>query len=92
MKGTLDTVLLNITNAEAYEQWEYESASGVPVLLALGQNQSLILADLDGSFVAVNVLGGTATPEPGTEDEFAPSPMTAERLQALADSIDFSIL
>ncbi len=25
-------------------------------------------------------------------DEFAPRPMTAERLQALADSIDFSIL
>ncbi len=92
MKGTLDTVLLNITDAEQYEQWEYETASGVTVLLALGPDKALILADLDESFVAVNVLGGTAAPEPGTEDEFAPSPMTAERLQALADSIDFSIL
>ncbi len=92
MKGTLDTVLLNITDAEQYEQWEYETASGVTVLLALGPDKALILADLDENFVAVNVLGGTAAPEPGTEDEFAPSPMTAERLQALADSIDFSIL
>lgn len=92
MKGVLDTVLLNITDVEQFAQWEYETASGVPVLLALGPEKALILADLEQSFVAVNVLGGTATPEPSAEDEFAPSPMTAERLQALADSIDFSIL
>ena len=92
MKGTLDTVLLNITDVEQYEQWEYETACGVSVLMALGPDKALILADLEQSFVAVNVLGGTAAPEPGVQDDFAPPPVTAERLQALADSIDFSIL
>jgi hypothetical protein len=82
MKGTLDTVLLNITDVERYEQWEYETACGETVLLALGPDKALILADLEHSFVAVNVLGGTQFPEP----------ITNERLQALADSIDFSIL
>ncbi len=82
VKGTLDTVLLNVTDAEQYEQWEYETACGVPVLLALGPDKALILADLERSFVVVNVLGGTQSP----------APVTAEWLQSLADGIDFSLL
>ena len=92
MKGTLDTVLLNITDVEQYEQWEYETACGVSVLMALGPDKALILADLEQSFVAVNVLAGAQTPAIDTENDFSPGPMTAERLQALADSINFSIL
>ena len=92
MKGTLDTVLLNVTDAEKYTQWEYETACGESVLLALGAEKALILADLDESFVVVNILSGTAAPEPDGEDDPAPGPMTAERLQAIADGIDFSVL
>lgn len=80
MKGVLDTVTLGITDAAQFEQWEYGTACGETVLLALGQQKALILADLDKSFVVVNLLAGTA------ED------VTAARLEAFADSIDFSIL
>ena len=80
MKGVLDTVFLNIRDAEAYEQWEYTTACGETVLLALGPTKALILADTAQSFVAVNVLSGTDYN------------LTAGDLQLLADSIDFSIL
>ena len=79
MKGTLDTVGLNIIDAEQYEQWEYQTACGETVLLALGPDKALILADLEQSFVVVNVMPGTKS-------------STREALQELADSIDFSIL
>ena len=82
MKGTLDTVLLNVTDAEKYTQWEYETACGETVLLALGPEKALILADLEQCFVAVNVLAGAQSPAPVTVDD----------LQSIANSIDFSIL
>ncbi len=56
IKGTLDTVGLNINDAEQYEQWEYKTASGVTVLLATGPDKAMIIADLKGSFVTVNVV------------------------------------
>ena len=85
MKGTMDGVGLMIGDAELYEQWEYETACGVTVLLAIGPNKALIIADLPQSFVTVNVLAALE-PIPG-EERF-----DRERLQALADSLDLSIL
>lgn len=79
-KGVLDEVGLSVGDAAEYEQWSYAAASGETVLLALGQGKALIFADLPGSFAAVNVLAGTD------------SGLTAEHLEALADSIDFSLL
>ncbi len=82
MKGTLDTVLLNVADVEQYVQWEYETVCGETVLLALGPNTALIIADLEQSFVTVNVAAGSQSPEP----------LTGEQFQAIADSIDFSLL
>ena len=77
MKGVLDAVGLNAGDTESYDQWEYKTECGVPVLLALGEYKSLIFADLEDCFIAVNVLSGSETPE---------------RLEELADSFDFSVL
>ena len=88
MKGVLDTVGLNITDAEQYEQWEYQTACGETVLLALGPSKALILAESDQSFTVVNVLAGS-------EDSLfygADGSITAAQLEAIADSFDFSIL
>lgn len=92
MKGVLDTVTLNINDVDQFEQWEYQAASGETVLLALGPQKALILADLDDAFVAVNVLAGTQTPPAQTEDAMNLGPVTAQWVEALADSIDFSLL
>ena len=88
MKGVLDTVSLNITDAEQYEQWEYTTAGGEAVLLALGPSKALILAESDQSFTVVNVLAGS-------EDSLlygADGSISAAQLEELADSFDFSIL
>ena len=76
MKGVLDTVSLNVSNTKNYEQWEYTTACGSTVLLALAPRHAMIAAESEQSFTVVNV----------------PSAITAAELEALADSIDFSIL
>ena len=85
MKGTMDAVSLNVDDAEQYEQWEYQTASGVTVLLARGSNKALIVADLPGSFVVVNIID-SLQPLPGE------SIFSTQKVEALADSIDFSVL
>ncbi len=80
MKGVLDTVGLNVKDAEEYEQWEYTTACGETVLLALAPRHALILAESEQSFTVVNVMGG------------ADSGLSAAELEALADSFDFSVL
>lgn len=80
VKGTFGDVILNIGQVEEYEQWQYLSVCGEPVLLALGPSKALIFADLEECFISVNVLSGS---EEG---------MTKEDLQELADKIDFETL
>jgi hypothetical protein len=80
VKGTFEEVDLNIGVASDYDEWQYETSSGEPVLLALGPNKALIFADFDSCFIAVNVLNGT--------DEG----MSKEKLQNFADTFDYGIL
>ena len=92
MKGVLDTVTLNVNDADQFEQWEYQTKCGETVLLALGPQKALILADLEDAFVAVNVLAGTQTPPAEAEGAMNLGPVTAQWVETLADSIDFSVL
>ena len=64
-----------------YKRQVYETADGVPLLLAerVDGSHALILADRPESFVAVNILG--------TEDS-----LSREDLEAFAEGIDFSAL
>jgi hypothetical protein len=86
MKGVLDTVYLNVTDWTEYNQWEYETDCGVTVLLALGPQKALILAELDDCFVSVNVLAGTEG------SMFGGEAITREELEAFADTFDLSVL
>ena len=85
MKGVLDIVSLNIFDAEQYEQWEYTTACGKTVLLAFGPEKSLILAESEQSFTVVNVLSGR-------DGAILGGSISAEQLEALADSLDFTLL
>lgn len=82
-KGSFTDTLLNIGDADDYTEWSYQTASGETVCLASSPDKCLIFADLKDSFVTVNVLERTA------EDS---GNVTAESLQELADSFDFSML
>lgn len=81
VKGTFEESFLNIGQFEDYEEWQYMTRCGEPVLLAIGmEHTSLIFVESEECFISVNVLAGM-------EDDF-----TKEDLQELADKIDFSIL
>jgi len=86
-KGSFSEVTLNIGNAGDYDEWIYTTASGVDVQLSMGPDRCVLLADLPGSFVAVNLLGGTSG-----NSMFMPDPITKADLEAFADMFDFSSL
>ena len=89
VRGCFNEVILNIDDVSRYQEWVYETACGLPVTLALGPAKGLIIADLGDSFVTVNVLAGTET---DPNDIFSSGPISAENLETLADSFDFTVL
>lgn len=88
VKGTMEEVVLNIGNAEEYQEVQYETLCGETVLLELGTDHSLIYADFEECLVLVNVLAGT---EEGFLDD-AEGAITMEDLKRIADGIDFTVL
>lgn len=80
VKGTFNEVFLNVDDIGQYQQWNYQTNSGTMVLLALGSDKGLVLADLEDCFVTVNVLMGTD------------SGVTQADMEALADSFDYAKL
>ena len=85
-KGSFSDVVLNIGHAADYDQWQYTTQSGVTVMLALGNQQSLIFADLPECFVCVNVLAGT---DGGLlYDDLC---ITKADLELLADCMDWTL-
>lgn len=87
VKGSFSEVTLNIGNADSYAQWDYDTRCGVTVHMFMGADKCLILADLNGAFVSVNILGGTTGGGAYMEE-----PVTREALEAFANLIDFSKL
>ncbi len=86
VKGTFSGVYLNVGDADSYREWQYTTSSGVIVSLALGETKALVIADLENSFVAVNVLTGSAG------SDFGSSSVTEDDLEAFADLFDFSVI
>ena len=74
VKGSFNDVGLTIGDVDDYGQWGYTTSSGVTVTLALGPDKALVLADLEDSFVTVNVLEG------------ANQGLTAAHMEAFADT------
>lgn len=87
VKGVFDEVILSIVDVSQYDQWQYRTACGETVLLALGPGKALILGDFPDCFLAVNVLAGTSLNDPDW-----PEALTPEDLETLADGIDFTVL
>lgn len=84
MKGSFSTVALSVENLDSFQQWSYTTSNGVPLLLANnGQSKALVIADREGSFVVINVLG--AWPDGGFD-------VTNEDLEQFAELFDFSAI
>ena len=86
IKGSFDTVYLNVGDISSYEQWTYKTKSGVEVSIALSSDKGVILADTPKGFVTVNILPNWA------EDGTTYPPYTKAQVEELADHINFSLL
>lgn len=84
VKGTFSDTILNIGNANDYKEWIYKTSCGVEVSLALGKNKSLVIVDLEKSYIVMNVLSGTEV------NAYSSEVITAEDLQEFADTFDYS--
>ena len=73
------------------EEWLYTTADGTTVTLDLGQNRSVLMAELPNSFVYVNIRGGTENTDL-SRDFTGPDTLTREDLEAFAELIDFRTL
>lgn len=80
VKGNLDEATLNIGTVEDYTEWQYVTACGESVLLALSSHKALICADFKDCFFWVNVLQGTQ------------NGIGREALQEIADQFDLNVL
>lgn len=89
VRGSFTDILLTIGDVNDYTEWVYTAQDGTPVTLALAAHKALVIVDLPDSFVTINVLAGTETPE---DDIFSSGPFEAADLEHFADSFDFSIL
>ena len=86
-KGYLSVSYLAIGDADDYTQWEYETASGVTVTLALGPDKALIIADLPDAYLVVNVLDVRVG-----DVQQGEASLPAEILEAMADAFRFDQL
>lgn len=86
-KGSFTDVILNIGNINDYQEWSYKTDCGITVRLAMSPYKSLVIADMDSSFITINVLAGT---EHGFLDDAGK--ITASDLELFANSFDYTLL
>lgn len=83
-KGYLSVSYLPIGDADEYTQWEYETACGIPVMLAMGPDKALIIGDLPDAYLVVNVLDVR-----WSDAEQGEISMPNEALETIADAFAF---
>ena len=84
-KKSLDGVSLNIGKVEEYDQWNYTTGDGTEILLAMQEERSLIIVDLEDRFITVNVLGVFSN-----GSYFGDIPGKRAFLEAVCELFDFS--
>ena len=85
-KNSFDAVYLSMTDPTQFEEWNYTTSAGVEVLLVMGPEGALIVADIGDYFITV---GGIETKAGNILD--GEHTMTREGLEAYAEIFDFSI-
>ena len=85
-KNSFDAVFLSMTDPTQFDQWNYTTSNGVEVLLVMGPDGALIVADIGDYFITV---GGIETTAGNILD--GEHTMPREGLEAYAEIFDFSI-
>lgn len=97
VKGTFTDISLTIGDADDFTEWTYQIhgstqedgtyLEGPEVLLALGPNVSLVIADLGDCFVTFNILAGS---DPNRS--ISGTSISTESIEIFADTIDWSVI
>lgn len=97
VKGTFTDISLTIGDAGDFTEWTYQThgiiredgtyPEGPEVLLALGPNVSLVIADLGGCFVTFNILAGS-----DPDRSLSGTSISTESLEIFADTIDWTVI
>lgn len=91
VRGMFNKSVQLVLEQDITEEWQYTTADGTTVTLDLGQNRSVLMAELPNSFVYVNIRGGTENNDE-TRDFTGPDTLTRADLESFADLIDFKTL
>lgn len=86
MKTTFYDVFLDIGDITQYAYWEYTTQSGVELLLALRQDQTLILTDCGDSVILV-----FTTYDRFANTEYRELSMDKAALEAFAETFDYTL-
>lgn len=86
MKTTFYDVFLDIGDITQYEYWEYTTQSGVELLLALQQDQTLILADRGDSVILVFTIYDRYA-----NTEYRELSLDRAALEAFAETFDYTL-
>ena len=91
VRGMFSESTFFVLEKDVTEEWQYTTADGTTVTLDLGANRSVLMAELDNSFVYVHIRGGTENGDQ-TRDFTGPDTLTRADLEAFAELIDFRTL
>lgn len=87
MKGSFSSTVLNIGDAEDYEEWAYTTKNGVELTLAQSDWKELILVERENSFVVVNLFDVSVG-----DAVYGELHKSREDLEAFAELFDFSVI
>lgn len=85
-KTDFSTVAINVGDVEQYQQWNTTTPDGTKLLLALGPNGGLILADKADYFYSITVHDYNEYEGNGQKGRLEPA-----HIQMIADAFDFSL-
>ena len=91
VKGWFSRDVRIFTELDTMEEWSYTTADSTVVILAMGENQSVLMAELENSFIYVHIRSGSENTDPSRGSYGCPTVEKAD-LEAFADSINFTAL
>ena len=84
-KAYLDTVYFTVNDIDRAEQWNYTTADGIDILIAMSGNQARFFCDREDAFVTVSLFIDYCS------DSGEISYMSKEAVQQLAEYMDFAV-
>lgn len=85
VKGSFSMISASI--GADYQEWDYETAEGVALDLALDKEKGVILWETEGAYLYVDIVPGV-----GRGDDSEAQPVTRAELEAAAEAIRFDAL